>query len=263
MFDPARVRVGGDPAGQFGDRELPVGGEQDRVAEAAAAQHGRVGGQRQFGEDGGGRGDLAAQMGQRRAVGQVRRVEAAGPQRPPHLGEELGAGQMGGGTGSAEHVRDDQVRPAVLDLGEAGAGVGSPDPYAGAGVERQLPADEPDQGPVELHDLLRGAGPSGGDVPGEGEAPPPRCTAWSGRFGGAARSTAWPRRRWYSNERCAGSSRSTCDCGAPSRSSVQARGRSRSGTSSARPPSTVSVRGPPPGRAACSWPSVHYLTIGP
>ena len=59
-----------------------VGGDQDGVAEAAAAQHGRVGDQREFGERGGGGGDLAAQMGQRRPVGEVGGVQPAGRAAP-------------------------------------------------------------------------------------------------------------------------------------------------------------------------------------
>src|SRR5690606_34982163 len=83
------------------------------------------------------------------------------------------------------------------------------------------------------------------------KAPPPRCTACRGLPGGATRSTTWPKRRWYSKERCRGSSGSTCDCGAPSISSVRARGRSRSGRSWASPPSTLSVTA---SAAACRRP---------
>ena len=51
VFDPAGVRVARDPPGQLGDRQRQVRGEQDRVAEAAAAQHRRVGGERELGEE--------------------------------------------------------------------------------------------------------------------------------------------------------------------------------------------------------------------
>lgn len=65
MFEAAGVGVGGGPAGEFGDGERGVGDDQDRVAEAFAAQDRRVGDQGEVLEAGGGRGDLAAQMGER------------------------------------------------------------------------------------------------------------------------------------------------------------------------------------------------------
>src|SRR3712207_2522910 len=61
---------------------------------------------------------------------------------------------------------------------------------------------------------------------GRVSAPPPRCSTRSGAPGGASRSIAAAIRRTYSNSRCVGSARSTCDCGAPSSSSVTPDGRS-------------------------------------
>ncbi len=76
---------------------------------------------------------------------------------------------MGGGAGPAEHVRDDQVGPAVREPAEPFTGVGRADPDARLGVQREVVADELDERRVEFHDLLGGAGSGGGGVAGEGE----------------------------------------------------------------------------------------------
>ncbi|GAA3105581.1 hypothetical protein GCM10017687_16630 [Streptomyces echinatus] len=60
-------------------------------------------------------------------------------------------------------------RPAVRHLGQARAGVHRAHPDPRARVQRQLAADQLDQARVPFHDLLGGAGPGRGDVPGEGE----------------------------------------------------------------------------------------------
>lgn len=103
---------------------------------------------------------------------------------------------MGGGAGPAEHVRDDQVRPAVRELAEPFAGVGRPDPDPGLGVQREVVADELYEGRVELDDLLGGAGAGRGGVPGEGERAAAQMQDVQRLERGAARSMTWPRRRW-------------------------------------------------------------------
>ncbi len=75
--------------------------------------------------------------------------------------------------------------------------------------------------------------------------PPPRCRTRSGSPAGAARSIRCPIRRMYSKPRYCGSSRSTCDCGTPSTSRVQAPGRSGSPASSATPELTRCRKGRP------------------
>ncbi len=146
-----------------------VGGHQYGVAEAFAAQHRRIGDQGQLGEADGGGGDLAAQMRERRSVGEVGGVPAAGAQCAADVVEELGRGQMGRGAGAAEDIGDDEVGPAVGHLGEPFAGVRRPHPDPGVPVQRQLTADELDEGRVPLDDLLGGAGAGGGGVAGQGE----------------------------------------------------------------------------------------------
>ena len=119
VLDAPGVRVARDPPGQLGDGQRHGRADEHRVAEPLAAQHGRIGGEREFGEDGGGGGDLAAQMRERRPVGEVRGVRPARFQHPAYVAEELGAGQMRRGARPAEHVRDDQIGPAVGELARA------------------------------------------------------------------------------------------------------------------------------------------------
>ena len=161
---------------------------QHGVAEALAAQHGRVGDQRELREDGrprwrSGRADGRA-AGRRR--GWRRSSRRASATRRTSSRNSV-ARQMRGGAGPAEHVRDDEVRPAVRHLGEPVAGVDGPDPDPGARVQRQLPADQLDEGRVELDDLLGGAGAGGGDVAGEGEGARRRGARRAGAAGRARR----------------------------------------------------------------------------
>lgn len=184
MFHAARVRVARDPAGELRHRQLPVGGDEDRVAESFAPPHHRVGRQGHFGEAGGGGGDLAPQVGQRRAVRQVRHVPPGGREGPAHVVQELGAGQVRGGAGAAEHVRDDQVRPAVGNLGQPGPRVHRPDADPRLRVQRQVFPYEGHQGGVDLHHLLGGAGAARRGVAGQGQGPAAQVHHVQGAAGG-------------------------------------------------------------------------------
>src|ERR1700734_683693 len=103
--DAGRERVGGGAAGQVGHGKRSGGGGQDQVAEAAAAQYGRVGDQAGVQEKRAHRRHLGAGVHERRAVAHVGRVDPGRGERPGGRGHELHRGEVRGGAGPVEQVR--------------------------------------------------------------------------------------------------------------------------------------------------------------
>ncbi len=185
-------------------------------------------------------GSGGRRRGRRRPGWRRRRHRAAGR---ADLARVLDGGEVGGHARAAEDVADDQVGRDGGRRLQPAPGVRAVHGDPGVRGERQVLRDQGEQTAVRLDHVLARAGPGGGDVPGQESAPPPRCRTSSGSPSPAAPSTTWASRRAYSNSRCAGSSRSTYDWGAPSTVRSQARSRSTSGIRRAVPWSTSRTTG--------------------
>ena len=171
VFDPGRVRVARGAAGQLGDRAaggrrptstaLPKRLPRSTVGSAISASSGKT-------SRGG--GDLAAQMRERRPVGEVGGVAAAGRSRP--CVRRSGTRPLVRWAGVRAPLNTSAMTRSAQpsgDLREPFAGVGGAHPDPGLRVQRQLAAHQLDERRVALDDLLGGAGPGRGHVAGEGE----------------------------------------------------------------------------------------------
>jgi hypothetical protein len=168
MTDPGGHRVRGHQPGQRVPRQWLRARHQDQVAEPPAAQHARLGDEAHLREDRAHRRDLRPDVRQRRPVGHVGGVDAAGAQHPAGRRHKLRGVQVGRRPAAREHVSDHHVAGAGPQPLQHRPRVPDPDPDP---AHRQPEPDQLGQRRVDLDGHLNRARPGRRHVPGQGQSP--------------------------------------------------------------------------------------------